>query len=138
VYVPRKTQGQYDYMKEPMKIALSSRSPQRKEVGEHIENLPPTLKKEVLEYFKMKGYKQGHSEFKAESADYTLKDNERWAGKAVDGLRDIEVMVKEGLCNRYQDRDELNIIYYLDLQKALPQWPWPCKLKSAEDKGFGL
>lgn len=40
------------------------------------------------------------------------------------------------LASDYKKRDEINILYYLDLEKALPKWPWAFKLKS--NSGFGL
>jgi hypothetical protein len=36
----------------------------------------------------------------------------------------------------YKKRDELNIIYFLDLEKAIPPWPRPFTHKV--NKGFGL
>lgn len=36
----------------------------------------------------------------------------------------------------YKMRDEVNIIYYLDLEKALPKWPR--KFEKKVNKGFGL
>lgn len=42
----------------------------------------------------------------------------------------------EELSSEYQKRDEINIHYFLDLEKFLPPWPQPFKLKS--QKGLGL
>jgi len=42
----------------------------------------------------------------------------------------------EELASDYKKRDEINIIYYLDLEKTMPKWPWKFKLKS--NSGFGL
>lgn len=42
----------------------------------------------------------------------------------------------EGLSSEYKKRDELNIIYFIDLEKNLPQWPWALKLKKTNS--FGL
>lgn len=44
---------------------------------------------------------------------------------------------EEGIAEHYQQRDEMNIIYFLDLEKNLPQWPWAFKSKKTS-KGFGL
>jgi len=41
----------------------------------------------------------------------------------------VEVIIEKGLCNDYMQRDELNIIYFLDLEKSFPKWPWPYKKK---------
>jgi hypothetical protein len=48
----------------------------------------------------------------------------------------VETIIVPGLSNDYKQRDELNIIYFLDLEKSLPEWPWPFKLVKA--KGFGM
>jgi len=42
----------------------------------------------------------------------------------------------EGLSSEYKKRDELNIIYFLDLEKALPEWPWAFKVKKAGNLGL--
>jgi hypothetical protein len=41
-----------------------------------------------------------------------------------------------GLSSEYKKRDELNIMYFIDLEKNLPQWPWALKLKKSNS--FGL
>ena len=71
----------------------------------------------------------GKSEFRKELPSYKLKDGEKWAEKKVKGMetREVEVIIEPGLSNTYQLRDELNIMYFQDLEQALPQYPWAFK-----------
>lgn len=137
VYIPRQRQGKSDYSEDGWKVAVSTRSPSKKEAGQHIDTFSPGERKIILDYFKHKGYKLGRSEFKTESENYTLADDERWNGKAVAGKREVEIIIEPGLSNDYMKRDELNIIYFLDLEKSMPAWPWAFKL-CATKRGFGL
>ena len=38
--------------------------------------------------------------------------------------REVEIILEEGISNRYQLRDEMNIIYFMDLEKSMPKYPW--------------
>ena len=136
VLVPKFKNGKYDYKQDAWKIQLSSRSPAKAEAGKHLESMPPTARQHIIEYFTHKGFKVGVSSFKTESANYELKENEKWAAKEINGKRDVEIVLEEGLCNDYRQRDELNIMYYLDLEKNWRSWPWPFKLQKSA--GFGL
>jgi hypothetical protein len=42
----------------------------------------------------------------------------------------------EELSSDYKKRDEINIIYFIDLQNNLPKWPWNFKLKKATSLGL--
>ncbi len=129
VYVPRSRDGKYIYDEGSWKICVSERSPSKKDAGQHLSNLPPKVQEVILNYLKHKGFTLGKSEFRWEDYDYELRENERWFGKAKDEKREVELIVESGLCNRYQLRDELNIIYFLDLEKSMPEWPWPFKIR---------
>lgn len=100
IFVPRKTNGEYDYLRVPHKINISDKSPSQKDTGKHISTFSDMERKEIRSYIKSKGYSIS------------------------------------GLASDYKLRDEINIIYFLDLEKNLPEWPWAFKLKKA--KGFGL
>ena len=138
VYVPKYRQGMWDYTQDSYKVAVSTRSPSKKEAGQHIDTFSEREREVIHQYFAHKGYQLGCSEFRLESDQYELKDGERWNGKVrVDGKREVENIIEPGLSNDYMLRDELNIIYFLDLERSLPEWPWPFKL-SESAKGFGL
>lgn len=140
VFVPRFRSGEWIYGEDSWKIAVSSRSPTKKEKGRHIDTLSPMNKQTILDYFTDKGYILGRSEFHVveKPKEYELLDNERWCGKErEDGSREVETMVVQGLSNDYRLRDELNIIYFLDLEKNMPDWPWAFKVVK-KSSGFGM
>jgi len=128
VYIPRKRNGKWIYNEDSWKLSVSSQSPDLKQAGQHFENLSPNEKKIISQYLKEKGYKMGRSEFHMESQDYELKGNERWAQKKPTTKKEkrrVELLIEEGVSNKYQLRDELNIIYFLDLEKSMKVYPWP-------------
>lgn len=43
---------------------------------------------------------------------------------------------KDELGEHYQKRDEINIMYFIDLEKNLPAWPWKFELKSGTSLGL--
>ncbi len=114
VYVPICRDGKYIYNENSLKISVSSKSPDKKDEGKHIDTFSPNQKKIILDYFESKGYKLGKSEFDED-------------GK--------ETIIEQGLSNNYKLRDELNIIFFLDLEKNMPEWPWKFEKKHL---GFDL
>jgi len=132
VYIPRYKEGKWIYDENSWKIAVSNRSPNAKEAGKHIETLSPTEKRIALNYIHDKGYRLGKSEFKKVDQTHKLQDNERWAEKKPKSKtvkRELEIIIESGISNKYQLRDEMNIIYFLDLEKSMPEWPWVFKMK---------
>jgi hypothetical protein len=108
VYVPRIIAGKYDYRKKPYIIKPSN-----------LDNLKPDVKAHCEKYFKEKGFMVGASEIKLVDPGYKLKRKERPdTSKDKDGKEAVEVM-EYGLSNVNWHRDELNAIYFLDLEKAL-------------------
>lgn len=137
VYVPRYRAGKWIYDEDSWKVQVSTRSPSKKDAGKHIDNFPPKIRQVIIDYFNDKGYILGHSSFFWKDEVYELKENERWCGKALDdGRRQVERRDEIGLSNEYRLRDELNITYFLDLEKEMPEWPCPYKVKGT--KGFDL
>lgn len=47
-----------------------------------------------------------------------------------------ERVIREGLCNSSVQRCALNAMYFLDLAKSMPEWPWPYTKRRIE--GFGV
>lgn len=135
VYIPRYRNGEWIYDENSWKITVSNRSPNTKEAGKHIETLPPTEKRIALDYIHDKGYRLGKSEFKKVNQTHKLQDNERWADKKPKSKvdkRELEIILESGISNKYQLRDEINIIYFLDLEKSMPEWPWAFKKKGQD------
>ncbi len=132
IFVPRYRAGQWIYDENSWKIAVSSKSPSNKEAGKHITTLHPVEKEIFLDYIHHKGYVLGKSHFKKVPQTHELAENEKWSEKKPadkSAKREIEVIDEIGISNQYQLRDELNIIYFLDLEKSLPAWPWAFKIK---------
>ena len=137
VYVPRYRSGKYIYDQNSWKVVVSSKSPDKK-AGEHIEAFSPKQQEIIFNYFKSKGFSLGKSEYKFENEGYELKENEKFISKANEnGKREVEIRIEKGLCNNYMDRDQLNAMYFLDLEKAIPKWPCPF-IKKKTTGGFGL
>ena len=136
VYVPRYRSGKFIYDKDAWKICVSSRSPDKK-AGVHIEAFSPKQQEIVFQYFKDKGYCLGKSEYKTVNEGYELEKNERFISKVENGKRKVEIIVEDGLCNNYMLRDELNVVFFFDLERHLPEWPWLYK-KHLNAEGFGL
>lgn len=127
IYVPRRKNGKWIYNENSWKIAVSNKSPNKKEAGQHFDTLPKPQQKIIEMYLDEKGYCIGKSSFKEEKQDYELQENERWFEKKPkdkSSMRKVEIIEKPGVSNMYQLRDEVNIIYFQDLEKSLPDWPW--------------
>lgn len=139
IYIPRQKGGKWIYDEDSWKVAVSNRSPNTKEAGKHLTTMSPLEKKILLQYIEEKGYKLGKSEYKKVPQSYILAENERWADKKPSDKkaeREIEIIVEEGVSNMYQLRDEINIIYFLDLEKNMPQYPWPFKCEVKQNGLF--
>jgi len=129
IYLPFRTRdGKWLYNEQSWKIGVSNRSPAQKTKGQHVSTLSKEERRIFMMYLEEKGYILGESTFRMESSKYKLQPNEKWFGKkTADGKREVETIVTPGICNDYKMRDELNIIYYLDLEKSMPKWPWAFK-----------
>ncbi len=138
VYVPRKVNGEWDYTVDAWKITFSNKSPTMKQDGKHFDSYPPIAKQEIIEYLDHRGYKYGMSDFKEEHPDYELADDERWYGKAVENVRTVEIILEEGVSNSYKKRDEMNILYFMDLEKAFPEWPYAWNGFKSIKKGLDI
>lgn len=159
VLVPKFKNGRPNYSETPWTVSVSNRSPEMKEYGgRHFQTFSPLEQQMMLEYFQSKGYGIGKSNYKkVKSLDYELKKGERWFGKeeadaqrSIHGDRSgyvklgwgkdliVETVVENGLSNDYTQRDVMNIIYFLDLEKNSAKWPWPFKASQRVTAGFGL
>lgn len=130
IYVPKFKAGKWIYDENSWKIAVSGKSPSQEEAGQHFTTLAKAEQKIILRYLEEKGYCLGKSEYKKESQTYELKENERWNEKKPtdkSASREVEIIVEPGVSNKYQLRDEVNITYFLDLEKSMPEWPWAFK-----------
>lgn len=139
IYVPRYRNGKWIYDENSWSVAVSSRSPRKAETGKHIDTFSPKHRDIILDYIHSKGYKLGKSRFEYYPQSHELGKKERWAEKKPknkNALRLLEIIEEDGISNHYQLRDEMNIIYFQDLEKTIPEWPWAFKLKGL--RGFSL
>ena len=142
VYFPRYRKGRWIYDQNSWKIYVSARSPSKKDAGSHIHTLAPKQREVIERYIEEKGYKLGKSTFRVvkKAKKYELAEDETWCGKERDdGSREVETIVEAGLCNQYRHRDELNVIFFLDLEQNMQQWPWAWSGPEHRGQGgFGL
>jgi len=149
VYVPIRREDKYIYNENSLKICVSTQSPSTKEAGKHFCTLTNREREEVTKYFNLKGFKIGKSgdtffveksykikKDEAKIPEALLSVNDKKEMKAGGFDRKVEKIIERGLCNDYKQRDELNIIYFLDLEKNMPEWPWAFKLLGTTKK-FG-
>ena len=69
------------------------------------------------------------------------KENERWAEekpKDPSGKRLLEIKEEPGLSNSYVLRRKLNILFFQNLQKHIPEWPRPLKKGRIKKEGWGF
>lgn len=134
IIVPRYKNGQWIYNKNSWIVSVSTKSPDIKKSGQHINNYPPRQRQVILDYIHHKGYALGKSRFERVPVSHKLKANERWAEKKpAKGVatRLLEILEEPGLCNKYQLRDEFNILYFQDLERSMPEWPWAFERKGS-------
>jgi len=129
IFVPQWKDGKYCHLLRPWKVAVSNMSPTQSGKGKHLSTYTKPQQDAVNSYLHEKGFVIGHSEFRKEKPTYKLKEGEKWAQKKEKGMetREVEKIIEPGLSNTYRLRDELNIIYFQDLEQALPAWPWAFK-----------
>jgi len=126
VLVPKFRNGKYDYLKSPWRIIISNRSPKKLRAGQHFDTFSPMEKEVILNYFNSHGFVIGRSEYRKEDRKtYMLNKGERWEDRDT-----VETVIEPGLSNTNTKRDELNIIYFLDLEDHMPEWPWRFKRKT--------
>ena len=139
VIIPQRKNGQWRYDVPPYKIFVSGRSPVLYDRRKHLMSMPPAMQKSVLSYIEEKGYILGESRYETRSPKSKLNDGERWVDKVAG---EVEIIVHPGITNKHQYRDELNAIYFLDLEKMAKPWPWSWHTNQTSSSGpvvgFGL
>lgn len=98
----------------------------------HYDFLTPKEKDDLNKYFSETEIPLGKSSFKDVEKGYALLKNELWANKDKSTVETIE---SKGLINDYNWRAKANSLFYMNLQKQIPEWPWKF---SSPLKGFGL
>ena len=127
VTVPYLRQGKWIYDEGYWMIGVTER---KKKEKYHIANLSLLKRKVVLKYFEEMGFPLGKSRFEKVPQSYKPKENERWAEekpKDPNEKRLLEITEEPGLCNSDVLRRKLNILFFRNLQKCIPEWPRPLK-----------
>jgi len=140
IYMPERKNNKWVFGKTSYKVSVSNKSSNIRKAGQHYETMSPLKQKLISQYLNEKGYCFGISEFKKEPQSYELQDNEKWSEKKPkdkDTLRKVEIIIEKGVSNTYQLRDEINILYFLDLEKSFQKWPWRFKNSNTVNKLFG-
>lgn len=122
IIIPKKTKGKYDYSIAPYLIKTSWKNHHINIAGTHIDNITGIQRKEFMSYFALIGLPIGISEFKKVKVGYTLKEGEKWVNAKTKD--EVEIIIEAGLCNDYRIRDDANLIYFLEMEKQVPKWPW--------------
>jgi hypothetical protein len=107
IFVPRRKQGKWSWLDVPLKINVSSQSPKLKEEGKHYQTMNDSEKAVVDLWLQECGYVIGKS---------TFENGE-------------ETIIEEGVSNKYQMRDQMNIIYFRELENHFKPYPWKFKTK---------
>lgn len=132
ILVPRSKKGRYEFSRRPHVVDVSNKSGALQTIGKHYMNYAPNTKNYILNYLEEKGFTLGKSEIKDVEEGYILQEGERWFNRK--SLK-VEIIIEEGVINNYRMRDEVNILYYLDFEKSLPEWPWAFKIKGPRKFG---
>jgi len=111
ILTPRVKDGRFNYRRAPVRVEISSRSPHKKEDCGHFETLSPFERKQVQDYFESYGFKIGKSTWDEEGE---------------------ETKEEVGLCNDFFLRDELNALYFMEVIRNLPTWPYPFTHKAGK------
>jgi hypothetical protein len=123
ILIPRSKGNVYDYKNAPFITYVSAR-PWIKGYDGHMDNFTGINQNYFMRYINDKGFKLGHSDYRTVKEGYKLEEGEYWADKKK---LLVETIVEKGLCNSSEIRDQLNTLFYLDLEKNLPEWPWAWK-----------
>lgn len=97
--------------------------------GKHIHTYSDADKDAVLAYLSSIGVSLGESRFEEVPADTKPGKNQKWAAKAKNGTRLMETIIKRGVCNDLNIRMRCNALYFANIERSLPAWPWSFQSK---------
>lgn len=100
IYVPRKRNGEFSFLAKPYSISISSRSPDIQKGGKHFDKLHRMERAVIEEWLAYINVPMGES--------------------AEDGS-----IITPGVYSDWAERCRANLLYFEELRKHLPDWPWP-------------
>jgi hypothetical protein len=112
VLIPQTRSGNWVYNENPHIVCVSGRSPRRGDHGKHIQTFPEVKQKKFIDYIEHMGFKLGLSQVD------------------TSGEKPVETVIEEGVANNHLMRDKLNMLYYVNVEKSMPKWPWQFKPKT--------
>lgn len=120
IVVPRKKRGKFIYDEPPYIVSVSTRKEQKSEY-KNFHNMPKIEQTHVHEYLEKLGLKMGESKlnhvaFDRKKIEFPISDVE---------VSSVETIITKGVCNDADQRDLVNLQYYLDLESEIPKWPRP-------------
>ncbi len=105
ILIPRRrADGTFRFDREPWTIGASFISPTRKDRNRHLLSMSGRFKENMMAWINHIGLPLG----------------------AVDPK--TEEMTEWGVISHHNARGELNMRYYVELAKSIPQWPWAFKI----------
>lgn len=127
IYVPRcDDEGKLIYNVPPHNIFVSNKSGAKDDIhSDHIDHLAPVDRDCIISYLKDNGVAIGKSAFKEVKPGYVLQKGERWWDLKTK-IR-VEVIEEQGVSNHIELRNRMNLLFFINLQKSLPGWPWAFK-----------
>jgi len=124
ILVPILKNGKRNWL-HPRNYFVTERSFVKAKQQTHLRAQPAPTVQYVKDYLKEFDTPFGKSAFKDVEGDYSLKENELWVDKPVDGEPGrVEVVVEPGVCNQYYLRMDVNLRLFCEIEKAVPTWPW--------------
>lgn len=101
VWIPKRTRGEFDFSKSPHTLGVSLKSPSRNRYAWHLDNVPPTLRRDMLEFIDLLGIPLGKTKIRKETPSYKLKDGEFWHDKKKGEVTEV---LELGLSNSREER----------------------------------
>jgi hypothetical protein len=123
VLIPLKRNNEYNYTLKPLEINVSSRRAKTYKEGDHFDSLPSPKKQYILAYLDSIDIPYGKSLIRKEKLGYIPEEDEKIYRKKT--YTKVETFLEKGISNRHEYRDMVNFLFYAQLTKSVPPWPWP-------------
>ena len=131
VIIPKlNARRQRDFTQTPIGVSFSRKSKERFEInGKHYDTFSLVEKQYFKDYLSEYGVKIGKSGIKKVNPGYILNSCEYWVDSSK--KESVEVVEEYGVSNCHDARRKMNMIFFLEFQKRLPEYPWPYKSKKS-------
>jgi hypothetical protein len=139
LFIPKYRAGQFRYTEQSYKRFVSTRSPRAKHSGgeHHIDAMGEHEKKLLRMYLDSINVPYGKSEMRPYKKGEVLADNERLWDRRVHTHGQsamVEKVIEAGIVNDQRIRNQTNIIFFLNLAKEMPKYPWAFRLQHKHRK----